>query len=203
MRTASALLVVFLLGCDPKGAPWFDFGGPYGDAPNVRVTPGIDSGSHLDDARPSEPIRDDAGWKADGGSTYDAGLEPDATPSPDAAPKIPEAGSPPVAVPVDACVPVTHTNGLGRTWSDCTPLGVWNEAQASRACTASFGGCGRRDPGMPCEGVSAIGAELAGQFYLWVYDAPANAGARVGDVRVGGTSTERCPNWGTQVAVWR
>jgi hypothetical protein len=37
----------------------------------------------------------------------------------------------------DACVLVTHSNGLGQTWQDCVPLGTYNEEQALKACKAS------------------------------------------------------------------
>ena len=37
----------------------------------------------------------------------------------------------------DACVLVTHSNGLGQTWQDCTPLGTYNEEEALKACKAS------------------------------------------------------------------
>lgn len=46
----------------------------------------------------------------------------------------PETGGAPV---VDACAPVTHDNGLGQTWTDCVPLGTYDEAQAMKACRAS------------------------------------------------------------------
>ena len=38
---------------------------------------------------------------------------------------------------VDACVPVTHSNGLGQTWTDCVPSGTYDLSEAMRACKAS------------------------------------------------------------------
>jgi len=38
---------------------------------------------------------------------------------------------------VDACVLVTHDNGLGQTWQDCVPRGTYNLDQAMKACAAS------------------------------------------------------------------
>jgi hypothetical protein len=35
------------------------------------------------------------------------------------------------------CTLVTHSNGLGQTWQDCEPLGMYTQAQAMKACTAS------------------------------------------------------------------
>jgi hypothetical protein len=36
----------------------------------------------------------------------------------------------------DACTPVTHNNGVGASWTDCVPLGTYNETQAMAACEA-------------------------------------------------------------------
>jgi hypothetical protein len=38
-----------------------------------------------------------------------------------------------VVVPAD----VTHDNGRQQTWKDCTPLGTYNESQATAACRSS------------------------------------------------------------------
>jgi Dictyostelium (slime mold) repeat len=35
--------------------------------------------------------------------------------------------------------PVTHSNGLGQTWTDCVPLGTHTQTQATSACVASTG----------------------------------------------------------------
>src|SRR5271155_3117350 len=40
----------------------------------------------------------------------------------------------------DACTPVTHSNGVGQTWTDCVPLGTYNETQAMKACAAVYDG---------------------------------------------------------------
>jgi hypothetical protein len=36
-------------------------------------------------------------------------------------------------------LPVTHSNGLGQTWTDCVPLNTYNQTQAIEACVASTG----------------------------------------------------------------
>ena len=36
----------------------------------------------------------------------------------------------------DACVPVTHSTGNGATWTNCEPLGTYNETEAIDACQA-------------------------------------------------------------------
>jgi hypothetical protein len=38
--------------------------------------------------------------------------------------------------PSDACVLVTHDNGIGQTWQDCVPLDTYNATQATAACEA-------------------------------------------------------------------
>jgi hypothetical protein len=34
------------------------------------------------------------------------------------------------------CTTYTHSNGMGQTWTDCVPLGTYNEVQAAKACAA-------------------------------------------------------------------
>jgi hypothetical protein len=49
-----------------------------------------------------------------------------------------------VDVEPDVCAPVTHANGVGQTWTDCAPLGTYNETEAMQACMADSdagGGC--------------------------------------------------------------
>ena len=45
----------------------------------------------------------------------------------------PDAGIPEADIP-EGCVIVTHDNGLGRTWQDCTPLGDRSQREALQAC---------------------------------------------------------------------
>lgn len=35
-----------------------------------------------------------------------------------------------------ACTAYTHDNGMGQTWTDCEPLGTYDETQAAKACQA-------------------------------------------------------------------
>ncbi len=46
-----------------------------------------------------------------------------------------------------------HSNGLGQSYYDCTPLGTYNQAQATEACTAFTGNASlcTLDP-IPCGG---------------------------------------------------
>jgi hypothetical protein len=34
------------------------------------------------------------------------------------------------------CTTYTHSNGMGQTWTDCVPLGTYDEVQAAKACEA-------------------------------------------------------------------
>lgn len=85
-------------------------GAPAIDGGPGVIGPAADSGSGGQDAA---EVAD--GQARDGG---DGGLE-------DAAPD----------GPALVC-PVTHTDGIGQTWSDCVALATYNEAQALKACNA-------------------------------------------------------------------
>jgi hypothetical protein len=81
-----------------------------------------------------------------------------------------DTGSPDVS---DACMPVTHSDGLGQTWTDCVPLGTYNEAQAMKACEAwtvatdaSVGSCVVNS----CSGEMFVENEVAGR--IWSYAGP-------------------------------
>jgi len=49
------------------------------------------------------------------------------------------------------CTTVMHSNGVGEKWTDCVPIGTYNQAQATKACTAYTG-----DPSK-CNAVNADG----------------------------------------------
>lgn len=206
-------VLFFLAGCDPKPV-WVDFGRPadlgaidsgVATAPE-DAGPIVDSGSSVRDPGLGVPIVADAvaaggsaalspgaGGASSSDGSFGAGGMREASLAP---PKRADVGPP------DACVSTRHTNGIGAVWLDCVPLGSWNEVQAMKACSASFGGCASNRPDASCQNVGAVVANLGGQLYLWVYEAPASAGVRVGDVRVVGANVFRCPAWGDQLAVW-
>lgn len=72
-----------------------------------------------------------------------------------------------------ACAPqYTHTNGLGQTWTDCTPLGTYNDTQALRACAASFdpaATCIHPASGADCSGKAIYAYVSAGSWAYFVY----------------------------------
>jgi hypothetical protein len=52
-----------------------------------------------------------------------------------------------------------HNNGFGQTFSDCAPIGTYNETQAIEACTAATGDAGAcvMDPGgLSCSGGDVV-----------------------------------------------
>jgi hypothetical protein len=52
----------------------------------------------------------------------------------------PDAPDPPdvdaAEVAPDVCSPVIHDDGLGQHWTDCAPLGTYNDTEAMAACNA-------------------------------------------------------------------
>jgi|GEM_PF-6195390 len=71
----------------------------------------------------------------------------------------------------DACVPVTHTNGVGQTWRDCVPVGTYDETQAMKACLARTGDRRRCSLAPGC-GSAAQVVQGTGEGYnlLWGFD---------------------------------
>jgi hypothetical protein len=115
----------------------------HADAPAVTED---DTGS--DDASDAEPPPGDDGTPpgddADAETDADSGV--DAT---DGAPADASDSEPPVdanegGAPPDAsdsgCKAVVHLNGLGQTYTDCTPLGTYNADEAAKACAAADAG---------------------------------------------------------------
>jgi hypothetical protein len=74
----------------------------------------------------------------------------------------------------DGCTLVTHSDGLGQSWSDCAPLGTLDLAEATAACVAGYGSnlacsshiCGSGQPSDP-----AFHA-VCGSLVCWAYDGP-------------------------------
>jgi hypothetical protein len=74
---------------------------------------------------------------------------------------------------------VAHSNGLGQTFYDCTPLGIYDKAQALEACAAFTGDVGVCvvDPTAPCARGNIVCATTAPNCACWGYD-----GMTVGEV---------------------
>lgn len=60
------------------------------------------------------------------------------------------------SVDADAAMPsCTHSNGLGQTYHDCSPLGTYTQATATEACIAFTGNAGQcMTIESPCSGVT-------------------------------------------------
>jgi hypothetical protein len=87
------------------------------------------------DTRAPDPATDSSRLEVDSSTAVDSG-----TPEIDSGSFVPVPdSSAPVEAEVDACTPVLHSNGLGQSWTDCVPLGTYNEAQAKKACWAAVG----------------------------------------------------------------
>ena len=114
------LLSLFLTGCmNWNGLPELyrtDLPEVSHDGGNVAQ---VDGGTVSEEDGATLPHDDDGGIPVDGAITVDGTV---------------------VSVPDMACSPqYTHSNGLGATWTDCVPLGTYNNAQALKACEASYG----------------------------------------------------------------
>lgn len=89
-------------------------------------------------------------------------------------------GAPPV---VDAgCALVTHNDGTGQTWEDCTPLGTYSQEQAMKACEAwravNGGGACQIGTSAPCgDSLERVHVSANGFYMGWVWQ-----GANAGDV---------------------
>jgi len=132
-----------------------------------------------DDAAPDAPETDGATPDAPGGGT--------------------DAGS-------DGCVVTTHTNGVGQTWDDCSPLGTRTRAEAQSACSAlaTGGGCvAQNSCNLSYVGVSLADADGGMTTYLWIYMTQNGARANTGDVLVYPSGTAQCNNLPRRTATWR
>lgn len=101
----------------------------------------------------------------------------------------------------DACAPITHNNGLGQTWTDCVPLGTYNESQAMAACAASFGSnCTNQMPAGQCDALGGV-AYMGGSITEWVYTTTGGADY-AGDVLEFTYGEFVCPNVPGPTAMW-
>jgi hypothetical protein len=119
-----ALFALLLVAC---GGPSFSAA----DAPHEELDAATDT-------RAPAPATDtDSGrLEVDSGTAVDSGTSPEI--DSDSSVSVPDSSAPTEAE-VDACTPVLHSNGLGQSWTDCVPLGTYNEAQAKKACWAAVG----------------------------------------------------------------
>jgi hypothetical protein len=140
---------------------------PEATAPEAALAdapiPDADAGSvPVEDAAP------EAAEEHDGGFTLhppvDAG-QPEAAQEPPEA-SAPETSTPP---PVDAgCTPVTHSNGLGQHWTDCTPLGTYTIDEAMAACEAYGKGTCVAGNGA-CSDTVTPAVYSPSTYYAWAY----------------------------------
>ena len=139
----------------------------------------------------------------DGSGASDAATTPDAS---DAAAVLDASDGGGGTVTPDACALVTHSNGVGQTWQDCTALGTHNRTQAQSACDAlstaancvATTGCN----------LSFVGASVSGPgngmtTYLWVYQASNMSMYNPGDVLAYPSGAVQCNNLPRASATWR
>ena len=75
---------------------------------------------------------------------------------------------------VEACTLVTHTDGVGQTWQDCSLLGIHNMTEALAACRANGGtqcvanNCGDSGSYAICD----VDPHSPGYCSCWVYSGP-------------------------------
>ncbi len=110
-----------------------------------------------------------------------------------------DSASPPDAGGSDACTPVMHMDGVGQSWTDCTPLGTYDEAEAMRACEAYVAStpgavCDQPPGSAACSGAASCwwATRYGGANNLsmnWAY-----AGANAGHVVVGTGAIAYCPS---------
>jgi hypothetical protein len=124
------------------------------------------------DAESSEATRDDGTLNANGGdAATDAAPEAtiDATDDATKDAAVDAIADGPLT---DGCAVVTHSNGLGQAFYDCTPLGTRNMAEATSACIAYTGKaseCVNNPPTCTTGSVCSSGAAMCA---CWRYMGP-------------------------------
>jgi hypothetical protein len=155
----------------------------------------------------SDAMARDAG-QVDASKAPDAAGPPDAATTADAsdASATPDASDAASTATPDGCALVTHSNGVGQTWQDCTPLGAHNRTQAQSACDAlsaaancvASTGCN-----LSFVGVSVAGPGNGMTTYLWVYAASNMSMYNPGDVIAYPSGSIQCNNLPRSSATWR
>ena len=159
------LLPIGLAGCPATLSDWsIASDESVTDAPDGQVDGPADAGSVPDSAADglavdSTPVMGDQ-VDADAGAD-DAPAPQDGAPAPDAA-SAPETG---------ACTSVTHADGVGQSWQDCTPLGTYTAEQAIRACAAYTGDASKCEVATTCPDGTAV-VDSGFTSYVWEYEGP-------------------------------
>jgi hypothetical protein len=90
----------------------------------------------------------------------------------------PEAGE--ASSEAEACTLVAHTNGIGQSWSDCAPLGTYNQTEAEQACEANahLHGAASACVVNDCDGPVAVAVcdvdvDVLGFCTCWTFAGPA------------------------------
>jgi hypothetical protein len=87
------------------------------------------------------------------------------------------------------CKPVVHGNGLGQFYSDCAPLGTYNETEAAKACAAANQGACMANTALCGAGADMECTTSANTCLCWTY-----LGANAGRARVSGAGVIcQCP----------
>jgi len=85
---------------------------------------------------------------------------------------------------------VTHTNGVGQTWTDFTSQGTYNATEASSAAAAFIGAEGGTESGVSCgQGNAAIQVLTSTESVIWQY-----TGQYAGRVARSSPAQQYCPN---------
>lgn len=111
MRTLWCPALAMLLGCGSSFSP-------LPSDPPLAIEP-MDAAVAIDASDAAS--RHDALPEHEAATSSDAGLDVMADAAPDVA--------------ADTCA-IVHDNGMGGHWTDCVPLGTYNETQAKAACAA-------------------------------------------------------------------
>jgi iron complex outermembrane receptor protein len=151
-------------------------GGPDGTVVEEAAAPGAADGSSGGDARTDAEAGGttgaDGALDANGGeATTDATSQATVDATDDATPDA-EVDAASDGARTDSCSPVTHSNGLGQAFYDCTPLGTRTLAEATAACIAyagSAGGCVNNPPACMTGSVCSSGATMCA---CWRYMGP-------------------------------
>jgi hypothetical protein len=106
----------------------------------------------------------------------------------------------------DACALLTHSNGVGQTWQDCTAIGTHNRTQAQSACDA-VGAAANCVASTGCN-LGFVGTSVAGPgsgmtTYLWVFTAPNMSTYNPGDVITYPSGAIQCSKLPRSSATWR
>jgi hypothetical protein len=102
----------------------------------------------------------------------------------------------------EACQPVTHQNGIGNIWTDCEPIGTFNDVEAMDAC--------RSNPGIAtgnycfdtemCPGIRGVSQNTSEPTWVWIYSSSSTS-VHAGDVLLL-ESSFTCQAWPARQGTW-